>query len=447
MYVRKEDVLMERTITKTEKTAMAMPAMKRVAAYARVSSGKDEMLHSLAAQVSFYSDFIQRHPDWEYAGVYADEALTGTKDNRPEFRRLMVDCGNGKVDLVLTKSVSRFSRNTVDLLESVRGLKGLGVDVYFEEQNIHTMSGDGELMLSILASYAQEESRSVSENQKWRIRRDYREGKFYSHIRVFGYDCRSGKLTIIPEEAEVVRMIYADYLSGMGYNAIMKKLIRMGVLSKNGGRWSESCIASILKNEKYIGDMRLQKGYIADHLSKRWKRNNGELPQYYVESSHEPILDRETFEAAQEETARRTDNVSSPHMNTLSEFSGLIHCRRCGANFIRKINNSSTKYAKTLWACTTFTNHGKAFCGAKRIPEDILIEKCAKALGLTQYDADAVRAKVCEINVPDDDILVFVLTDGSEITVQWQNRSRRESWTQEMKEAARLKAKRGVAHD
>lgn len=435
---------MDRIITKTEPGTPSFPARKKVAAYARVSSGKDAMLHSLAAQVSYYSDYIQQHGDWQYCGVYADEALTGTKDTRPEFQRLLADCRDGKIDLVITKSISRFARNTVTLLETVRELKGLNIDVYFEEQKIHTISGEGELMLTILASYAQEESRSASENQKWRIRKNYKEGKPSNHIRIYGYDYRNGEFTIIPEEAETVRMIYADYLSGMGRNAIMKKLTALGVPTKCGGRWVESSIASILQNEKYIGNMCLQKSYIADHLTKLQKKNKGELPQYYVEGSHEAIIDRATFDAVQEEIARRAAKVNHPGTRTFSEFSSLIHCQRCGANFRRKINNSTTKNPRATWACATFTYRGKTFCGAKRIPEDILKEKCTNVLGIAEYDPTVFVAKIATINIPDDGVLVFVFRDGTEHTVTWENRSRRESWTDEMRAAARAKALGGT---
>lgn len=197
-------------------TIPMQPKLLRVAAYARVSSGKDAMLHSLSAQVSYYSQMIQDNPEWLYCGVYADEALTGTKSNRAEFQKLLTECRNGKIDLVITKSISRFARNTVTLLETVRELKDIGVDVFFEEQNIHTISSDGELMLTILSSYAQEESLSASENKKWQIRKDFEQGKIGS-ITMLGYRRNAdGVLEIEPNEAEIVRMIFADYLSGMG---------------------------------------------------------------------------------------------------------------------------------------------------------------------------------------------------------------------------------------
>jgi DNA invertase Pin-like site-specific DNA recombinase len=414
-----------------------------VAGYARVSCGKDEMLHSLAAQVSHYSGLIQSRPEWEYVGVYADEALTGTKDTRPEFQRLIADCRAGRTDLVLTKSISRFARNTVTLLETVRELKALGIGVLFEEQGIHTLGADGELMLTILAGYAQEESLSTSENCKWRIRKDFREGKPSGHIRMYGYDFKDGKLTVIPEEADVVRMIFADYLGGMGKPAIVKKLTRLGVPTKGGGRWNESTIGGILANEKFIGDMCLQKGFITDHITKRHKPNKGELPKYYVEGSHEAIISRDTFDAVQAERARRAAKVNRPAPRVFSEFSGVIRCGRCGARFRRSINGAGTKYAKVTWACMTYIHRGKDECPARRIPEDILKAKCAEVLGLSEYNSEAFTATVAAIHVPADGALTFILKDGTEWTISWEHRSRRESWTDEMKAAAKAKSKEG----
>ena len=199
---------MEKTIRKIESRLPTLPVQQCVAAYARVSSGKDAMLHSLSAQVSYYSNLIQRNPEWRYAGVYVDEALTGTKDNRKGFQRMLADCRAGKIDRIITKSISRFARNTVTLLETVRELKTLGVDVYFEEQNIHSMSGDGELMLSILASFAQEESLSVSENCKWRIRKQFELGEPATWRFMYGYRIRKGVITIHEEEAAVVLWVF-----------------------------------------------------------------------------------------------------------------------------------------------------------------------------------------------------------------------------------------------
>ena len=386
---------------------------------------------------------IQNNLKWEYVGVYADEAETGTKGSRPQFQRLLADCRTSRIDLVLTKSISRFARNTVTLLETVRELKDLGVGVYFEEQNLHSLSGDGELMLTILASYAQEESRSVSENCKWRIRKDFKEGKPSNNIRIYGYDYRAGKLAVIPEEAEVVRMIFADYLSGLGKKAIMKKLVRLGIPTKCGGRWVESTVDSILTNEKFIGDMFLQKSFVTDHITKQRKMNNGQMAKYYVEDNHEAIIDKEIFEAVKTEMARRAEKAKRLRKPKVSEFSRLITCGRCGARFRMKANAIGMKYAKAWWACSTYIHRGKRECAAKRIPEDILEEKCAQALGLTEYNPTVFTAKVAAITIPADGVLVFTFKDGTEKTIHWENSSRRESWTDEMKQAARKKALKG----
>jgi len=239
-------------------------------------------------------------------------------------------------------------------------------------------------------------------------------------------------------------MIFADYLSGLGKNAIMKKLVRLGVPTKCGGRWSESTVGSILKNEKFIGDTCLQKGFIADHLSKQWKPNSGELPKYYVEDSHEAIINRETFNAAQVEMERRAAEANHPRKLTFSEFSRVITCGRCGAKFRKKMNGVGTKYAKASWACATYTYRGKHECAAKRIPEDILKEKCAEVLGLAEHDPAVFTAKVAAITVPDDGVIIFAFKDSSEQTVTWKNRSRRDSWTDEMKKTARERAMGGI---
>ena len=226
-----------------------------------------------------------------------------------------------------------------------------------------------------------------------------------------------------------------------------KWLSRLGVPTKCGGRWSESTVGSILKNEKFIGDTCLQKGFITDHLTKQWKSNSGELPKYYVEGSHEAIIDRKTFEAVQIEMARRAAEANHPRKLTFSEFSGLITCSRCGAKFRKKVNGTGTKYAKVVWACATYTYKGKHECAAKRIPEDILKGKCAEVLGLTEYDTAVFTAKVASITIPDDGVLVFAFKDGSERTATWENRSRRESWTDEMKQTAREQALKGGKQD
>lgn len=397
-----------------------LPERMRVAAYARVSSGKDTMLHSLSAQVDYYTELIGGNPDWTFAGVFVDEAVTGTKEMRPDFQRMLCECRAGQIQMIITKSISRFARNTVTILNSVRELKNLGVDVFFEEQNIHSNSGDGELMLSILSLYAQEESRSVSENCKWRIRGDFKEGKI-SGMRMFGFTLDNGKLVVIPEEAEIVRGIFTDYLSGMGVMAIMKKYNALGYkFSKNG-------IAGLLRNEKVKGDMLLQKSFVENHITKRKVKNVGQLPQYLVQGSHEAIVKPEIFDAVQAEIAKRAAHYNpKPSAPKAYPLSGLIKCGKCGANYKRKI----TAY-NVVWICRTFDQMGKLNCDSQQIPEDILYEKLSEIGGIDL---------VSEIIIPDKNKLIFRMKGGETIEAEWRIRSRRDAWTPEMREAARQKA-------
>lgn len=399
------------------------PKKKRVAAYARVSSGKDAMLHSLSAQVSYYSDYIQKH-GWEYAGVYADEAITGTKDNRENFQRLLAECRKGTVQMVITKSISRFARNTVALLETVRELKALGVDVYFEEQNIHTMSADGELMLTILASYAQEESLSVSENMKWRIRRNFEEGKPWSGL-ILGYHFQNGQFVVVPEEAEIVKRIFRECLDGLGATAIMKGLNEDGILTRLGKPWRTEGVLKILRNYNYTGNLILQKTYRENHLTKRKMKNNGEKPQYHAVGTHEAIIDLATFETVQEEIVRRAEHYSGKKTTVATyPFTGLIVCGTCGKHYRRKATASGV-----IWVCTTYNTHGKKACASKAIPESILYDLTAD---IPLSDLTAIRAEK-------DNTLVFCFKDGTQAVKRWKDRSRAESWTEEMKEAARQK--------
>lgn len=410
---------MNRTITKTKFPPAPPPSLTRVAAYARVSSAKDEMLHSLAAQVSYYSEYIQKQPGWIYSGVYADEAITGTKDNRPEFQRMISDCMLGKIDSIITKSISRFARNTVTLLETVRELKALGVDVYFEEQNIHTLSGEGELMLTILASYAQEESLSVSENCKWRIRQDFSKGK-PGNIKVFGYDLVDGQLEINTQEAETVRTIFTDYLSGMGKNAIVKKLRDQGIPTKTNRNWQVNTIYTILRDEKYTGQLLMQKTFRSNHLTKAKKMNTGELPLYCIDDAHPAIISAEIFEKVRKEIARREKRYM-PHPRTpvFSEFTGKIQCGICGASFRRKIVNAGTRYVTAKWVCSSYNTHGVAACSMKPIPEDVLKRLTAEVMGMDTYNPEI------KILIPKFGEVEFQIMDGRRVTKTWQYQARK----------------------
>lgn len=423
---------MNRVIRQVKFPAPAAPRFKNVAAYARVSSGKDAMLHSLSSQVSYYSQKIQSHPGWRYAGVYADEAITGTKDARDGFQRMLADCKAGKIDLVITKSISRFARNTVTLLETVRELKQLGIDVYFEEQNIHTMSADGELMMTILASYAQEESRAVSENMKWRVRHNYENGLVWNGT-ILGYRYDKGTYIVKPDEAETVRYIFDSYMGGMGLMAIVKDLNGSAKTSRYGNEWGQTSVMRILRNYTYTGNLLLQQTFSENHITKRRRQNNGELPMYHIRDSHEAIIPLDRFNAVQEEIKRRAEEHYHPHSNKGQYiFTGKLLCSHCGKKYKRKNRPSGP-----VWICPTFTEKGKEHCASKQIPESALVEATVAALGALER----VQETVTRVIVEDNNGLTFCLVDGSTISTSWRRRSRSESWTPEKKEAARQKGK------
>ncbi len=424
-------------------TLPPMPKLTRVAAYARVSSGKDAMLHSLATQVSYYNRYIQSAPGWNFAGVYADEAVTGTKDNRPDFQRMLQDCRNGKIDIILTKSISRFARNTLDLLATVRELKRLGVGVRFEEQGIDTMSADGEVMLTILASYAQEESRSVSENCKWRIRKRFAQGELVNLRRMYGYRIENGRFGVHPAQAAIVRRIFQEYVAGETVQRIAERLRQEHVPTVFSGGWGQDYIRTILKNEKYLGNALLQKTFIADHLTKKKQKNKGELPMYLVEGTHPAIIDEVTFALAQEimeknRQARNTQKATTARY----PFSGMIKCENCGKSYRRWDTHKRLK-----WQCSTYITLGKKYCPAKQIPDAVLRTLTCEVLNIASFDASAFREKVKEIWVPSANRIVFRLSDGRSVEKVWKDRSRSNGWTDKMRTKARETETRRRCHD
>ena len=393
----------------------------RTAAYCRVSCGKDAMLHSLKAQADYYEKLIRNNPEWTFCGVYADEAFTGTKAERPAFQKMLADCRAGKIDQILVKSISRFARNTVALLTTVRELKTLGVDVCFEEQGIRTMSAAGELMLTILASFAQEESRSVSENMKWRISKNFEAGIPWNGT-VFGYRLQDGKYVVKPDEAKVVKKIFAWYLSGMGYMAIAKKLNEAGVKTRNGNDWNHTSVLWILHNYSYTGNLLLQTTFTESYITKKYRKNTGEKPMFHAQQTHEPIVSEETFNAAQREMQKRSEKYMKPERQNASDFSGKVFCGICGKRCRRK-----QRHGKPVWICNTYSMQGKAVCPAKAVPEEIL----------SKYASEISGEAIKKIHICNENELCFELRNGDTITKQWQGRSRRDSWTDEMKQKAR----------
>ena len=421
---------MPRTVRKMPQKPRLV-AQKKVAAYARVSTGKDAMLHSLSSQVSYYSNLIQGHEGWIYAGVYSDEALTGTKESRDGFQKLLSDCRAGKVNMILTKSISRFARNTVTLLETVRELKAMEVDIFFEEQNIHTMSAEGELMLTILASYAQEESLSASENQKWRIRKGFENGELLNWRFLFGYCVSKDGIKIDEETAPVVREIFSRVIAGESFGAISRDLNRRGIPCTLGGKWCAQRIRETVGNEKYTGNALLQKSYRNNHLEKKKRVNTGELPMFYAEGTHPAIIDNDTFNAAQAVLQRMQEAAKERPRPQKCEFTGKIYCPFCGMNYKRNTSNGSVG-----WNCSTFLTEGKTHCHGKKIPETTLKAVCAEVLGIETYNSTLFDTAVDRIEVPEDNHLRFIFKDGSSVERSWTDRSRRESWTPEMRQAA-----------
>ncbi len=435
MHERKTDVIYNPDLEQ-------LARKKRVCAYARVSSDRDEAFHSLSAQITYYQRVIAEHPDWEFVEVFADRGITGTKENRDGFQRMLTACREGKVDIVLAKSISRFARNAIILLETVRELKSLNVDIYFEEENINTLSAEGELLISILAARAQEESRQASENQKWRIQKSYEKGIPVTG-NCLGYRMVNHQFLIDEEEEQIVLHIFELFLSGMGRYAIAAKLNAEGVKTRLGNtKWAPSSIETIIHNEKYGGDIKLQKQYRTDHLSKKFKRNYGERAQYLVRDAHDPILDKAQYAEVQNEIKRRAGKFKTSSRNTDNLFSGLIKCECCGKNYDRMVAHCGEKYQKPIWKCETSDHYGKSACPATSyIPEEILIEVTRKALGVDHITRAILKEKLTKIMASNQFTLTFIFKDGTEKKVEWKHRSRRESWTPEMKAKAREQMK------
>lgn len=430
---------MDKKVVEIRPNRIVLEHRKRVAAYARVSSPKDAMLHSLAAQIDYYRQMILGNPAWEFAGVYADEGRTGTKENREQFQALLEKCRSGCVDMVITKSISRLARNTVTLLETVRELKSYGVDVFFEEQNIHTLSTDGEVLLTLLASFAQAESLEVSENCKWRIRNKFKEGRA-STCTMLGYRLVKGEVTPVPEEAATVRRIFDLYLGGYGLTKIANILNAEGLRTMRGYRWYPSTVSRILDNVKYCGDLPLQDYFSSDHINKVKCRNTGELPHYLVEDDHEAIVDKPRYQLASAERERRA--VNAGRRSPTSALTGKVRCPYCGKNYRRKTTTGGVK-----WCCSTFNTQGKEACpDSKMVPEETLLFAICSVMGMDGFDGAAFSRSVDHIDACAGNVLRFCFPDGGTEDFVWKDRSRSESWTPEIRAAAGEHAKRRWKH-
>ena len=423
---------------------------KRVAAYCRVSGDRNEAFHSLEAQMAYFQSTISLHPEWELVEVYSDRAVTGTRENREEFQKMLKACREGEIDIILCKSITRFARNSMTLLTVLRELTRLGVNVIFDEERIETLSAKGEFVISVLAARAQEESRSASLNQIWRIRKCYEKGIPVTG-NCLGYRMVDHQFLIDEEEEALVRRIFDMYLSGMGVGTIAKRLTEEGVKTRRGfSCWSTHAVFTIIRNEKYVGDLLLQKKYIEDYMTKRTVENKGERQMYVVTDAHDAIIDRETFDRIQAEIRRRQEVYPSEKGADHYPFTGLIVCGQCGKRYNRAIAVCRDQtYRHPIWICPTFKRLGTKFCKSQRIPEKVLIETTCKVLGMEELDETVLRDNIREILVPGKNTLLFRFHDGTEKRVEWSN-SRKDSWTPEMKakasEKSREKWKERKAH-
>ena len=383
---------------------------KRVAAYARVSTDNEEQATSYDAQVKHYTEFISKKADWEYVKVYADDGISETRTKRRAgFNEMIKDALDGKIDLILTKSISRFARNTLDTISHTRKLRASGVEIYFEKEKLWSLDGKTEFLLTIMASMAQEESRSISQNvtmgKRWGMKEGY---VSWAYKNMLGYEKKDGKIVIVDEEAFLVRRIYRMFLKeGKTCTGIAECLISEGIPTPSGKstKWTKNTVNSILSNEKYKGDALLQKTYTKDYLEHKMVKNEGHLPQYYVENSHPAIIDKEEWEIVQAELIRRKRIGASYSGNSI--FASKLVCGDCGGFYGRKIWHSTSKYAKAVYRCNAKYSKEHEQCKTPALSEDEIKEKFVKAYNLVMVNKDAVIADIEEV--------IKLLADTSEL--------------------------------
>ena len=360
----------------------------RVAAYCRVSTETEEQNSSYEVQVAHYTEFIKKNAEWEFAGIFADDGISGTNTKkREEFNRMIDECMEGNIDLVITKSISRFARNTLDCLKYIRQLKDKNIAVFFEKENINTMDAKGEVLLTIMASLAQQESQSLSQNVKLGLQYRYQQGKVQvNHNRFMGYTKdEEGNLIIVPEEAEIIKRIYREYLEGKSLAGIGRDLEKDGILTAAGKpRWRPETIKKILLNEKYIGDALLQKTFTVDFLTKKRVKNEGHVPQYYVENSHEAIIPKELFLQAQEELHRRNNIYTGEDKNkrlysSKYALSTITFCGDCG-DIYRRVYWNIRGRKEFVWRCVTRIEQGPEVCSNRTVKEGDLYDAVMTAI-------------------------------------------------------------------
>lgn len=404
---------------KQKKIETAAPVIKkkRVAGYARVSTEFEEQQTSYTAQVEYYTKYILEHKDWELIGIYTDEGISATNTKMREgFNKMIEDALGGRIDLIVTKSVSRFARNTVDCLSAIRTLKDKGIEVYFEKENIHTLDSKGELLITIMSSLAQEESRSISENVTWGFRKRFADGKFsVAYSRFLGYNKGlDGVMEIDPDEAKTVRLIYRLYLQGFSDYYIAGYLTKRHIPTPSKKeKWNVSTVRSILLNEKYKGDALLQKMVTVNFLTKKKKKNEGEAPQYYVKGSHEAIISPAVFEKAQAERARRAELFKTTKLQRysgVSIFSTKIICGDCGCWYGPKTWHAGTRYEKIVFQCNHKYKNGTV-CKSPNLTEPQIKDLFIRAMRLAEWNVDLWSENVENVTAYSSGQIVFLLKD------------------------------------
>ena len=421
--------------------------VKRVAVYARVSSEGELRHHSIEAQVNNLKSYVQQHLDWELVDCYVDEGVTGTKMDRPAFNLMMEDARRGKIDIILTKSVSRMARNYKALFKVLEELKDMGVTVIFDSEHISTDDPEAMFQLQMKSIAAEKTASDISKAQQWSIRNRFREG-IPNTSRAYGYKIVGHEIEIIPEEADVIKRIFDMYLAGMGRQAICNVLNKEKVPTKVGGRWHHSTLYTLLQNEIYIGDLLLQKGYTTSYLTKCRAKNRGELAQYLIRGNHEAIIDKDTFDRVQAELLRRGkghDVRKGKRHREPRLMSQLVRCGYCGSSIYYKLNRGSSERA--IWICKTHIESGADQCPIKSIREDILINATRDVLtteGLikssTVLTNDILKKHIRYIIAKEGYELEYHLNNGNVTTRSYKCRSRSKSWTPEMRQKARERA-------
>jgi len=386
------------TLTRFTAAPIAEQRKRRVAAYARVSTDSDEQFTSYEAQIDYYTKLIDARDDWEFVHVYTDEGITGTSTKHREgFKQMVADALDGKIDLIVTKSVSRFARNTVDSLTTIRQLKEKGVECFFEKENIWTFDGKGELLITIMSSLAQEESRSISENCTWGQRKRMADGKVsVPFSRFLGYDRGAdGSLVVNHEQAEIIRRIFRMFLQGKTPHTIAAALTADGIPSPAGKeKWSSTTIRSILTNEKYKGDALLQKCFTEDFLTKKQVKNQGQVPQYYVTGDHEAIIEPEVFDLVQREVAKRKPGGN--RHSGVRVFSSTVYCGECGGVYGSKVWHSNDQYRRVIWRCNR-KYAGEKHCETPHFDEEALMHIFLTALNKLAINRKSIKASFDEI--------------------------------------------------